>query len=187
MPEPRTAGLVPRDVRLALPTSTDALLNRLAGLLELSDVEEIAIRTNGIKVRRWVPEATANDAVLPEWTPPELYSADALFDRVLDSLEELPAEKWNQHPHLLILEATRRLERRGMVPVAILTAHGPHMASWLGSEQDIGSFFLGCRVIRGDPERFSQKLAVLGAPEPQGRLPRLDDISGAVLIDMGEW
>lgn len=176
--------LVLVEASVDMPLSIEALVDRVTTLVQAPRVEAVVIRPEGIAIKRWMPPGTTPQDAVPRWTPSEAYGADALLERVLDGLEELPVEFLRDHPHLQCLEATQRLERRGLVPVAILAPQGPLMASWLGSSTDIRDYYLGCRVIRGPLERYSNKIVVLGAPLPQGRQPRLDDIAGGVAIDI---
>jgi hypothetical protein len=172
-----------REESLDMPPTIEGLLARLGQLFELSKVESITVQTSSITVKRWMPDEES--PVIPPWTAPDSFGAEGLMARVLEHTEEIPADKWEEHPHLLVLDASQRLERRGLVPVAIVAPKGPQMASWLGSEQEIGSYYMGCRVIRGEGERYAEKIALLGARAVAGRAPRLDDIEAGVLIDIG--
>lgn len=160
-----------------LPRTPDGVLALIKHVLMLSEVQELAVTPLGVSVTRRVQPGVA---VIPDTTLMDVPVSQALG---IVEVEAIPGGAAN--PYLDVVAAFLGLQRKGVVPAAIVVFDLDEFAAFLGLETtDLGAppslFGVEILLIEAQRDEYAGKVVVLG-----GTSRYLSDAQYGMIFDVG--
>ena len=148
-----------KSIQLPMPKDVDGILRHLRRMLTLERTIRIIIDEHGITLVRDVDEGME---VLPAEMAPKDFDVQLLFEK----LEIIPyAFDPALSPMFSFAKATHALQRKEIVPIAIVVPSVDAFVAWVGLDMELrpGHYFMGLKLIEDTQGMLQDKALIIGA------------------------